>query len=113
MHDLQMKENMTSKDVRFHHRICEAQKHLRQGTGNVINLSRNQGKMFELVLEVIKDLQLSNKSNFIDVRDLPIKENITSKDVRFHHRICDAQKHLVQGTGNFIHLSKNQGILFE
>ena len=108
-----MKENITSKDVRFRHRICDAQKHLVQGTGNVINLSRNQGKMFELVLEVIKDLQLSNKSNFIDVRDLPIKENITSNDVRFHHRICDAQKHLVQGTGNFIHLSKNQGILFE
>ena len=29
-----------------------------------------------------------------------MKENITSKDVRFHHRICDAQNYLVQGTGN-------------
>ena len=65
------------------------------------------------MLEVIKCLQLSNKSNFFDVRDLPIKENITSKDVRFHHRICDAQKHLVHGTGNFINLSWNQGELFE
>ena len=47
MHDLQMKENMTSKHVSIHHRICGAQKHLRQGTGNVINLCRNQGKLFE------------------------------------------------------------------
>ena len=59
-----MKENMTSKDVRFHHRICEAQKHLVQGTGNFINLSRNQGKLFEKVFEVIKDLQMSKKIEF-------------------------------------------------
>ena len=58
MQDLRMKENMTSKDVRFYHRICDAQKHLVQGSGNFINLSRNQGKLFELVLEVIKDLQM-------------------------------------------------------
>ena len=32
-----------------------------------------------------------------------MKGNITSKDVRFHHRICDAQKHLVQGTGHKCH----------
>ena len=42
-----------------------------------------------------------------------MKENMTSKDVRFLHRICDAQKLLVQGTGNFINFSKNQGKLFE
>ena len=42
-----MKENMTSKDVRFHHRIGDAQKDLVQGTGNFINLSRNQEKLFE------------------------------------------------------------------
>ena len=59
-----MKENITSKDVRFHHRICDAQKHLVQGTGNFINLSRNQGKLFEKVLEVIKDLQMSKKIEF-------------------------------------------------
>ena len=55
---------MTSKDVRFHHRICDAQKHLVQGTGDFINLSRNQGKLFEMVLEVIKDLQMSKKIEF-------------------------------------------------
>ena len=59
-----MKENMTSKDVRLHHRICDAQKHLVPGSGNFINLSRNQGKLFELVLQVIKDLQMSNKIEF-------------------------------------------------
>ena len=42
-----------------------------------------------------------------------MKENITSKDVTFHYLICDAQKHLVQGTNNFINLSRNQGKLFE
>ena len=54
-----------------------------------------------------------SKSNFVDVQDLRMKENMTSKDVRFHHRISDAQKHLEQGTGNFINLSRNQGKLFE
>ena len=59
-----MKENMTPKDVRFHHRICDAQKHLVEGTGNFINLPRNQGKLFEKVFEVIKDLQMSKKIEF-------------------------------------------------
>ena len=48
-----------------------------------------------------------SKSNFIDVRDLQMKEDKTSKDVRFHHRISDAQKHIVQGTDMFINLSRN------
>ena len=62
--DLQVNESITSKDLRFHHRICDAQKHLLQGTGNFINLSRNQGKLFELVLEVIKNLQMSKQIEF-------------------------------------------------
>ena len=53
------------------------------------------------------------KSNFIGVRDFRARENITSKDVRFHHRICDAQKHLVQGAGNFLNFSINQENLAE
>ena len=64
MRDLPIKENITSKDVRFHHRICDAQKHLVHGTGNFINLSRNQGKLFKYALEVIKDLQMSKKIEF-------------------------------------------------
>ena len=42
-----------------------------------------------------------------------MKENITSKDVRFHHRICDAQKYLVLGTVNFINFLRNAEKLFE
>ena len=59
-----MKENMTSKDVSIHHRICDALKHLVPGTRNLMNLSRNQGKLFEKALEVIKDLQMSKKIEF-------------------------------------------------
>ena len=59
-----MNESITSKDLRFHHRICDAQKHLLQGSGNFINLSRKQGKLFEQLLEVIKDLQMSKKIEF-------------------------------------------------
>ena len=31
-----------------------------------------------------------------------MKENIHSIDVRIHQRICDAQKHLVQGKGDLM-----------
>ena len=56
-----MKENMTSKDVRFHYRICDAQKHLVPGTGNFINLLRNQGKLFESVCDVIINIRKMKK----------------------------------------------------
>ena len=46
---------------------------------------------------------------FYRVARLADEKNMTSKDVRFHHRICDAQKHQVQRTNNFINLSRNQG----
>ena len=59
-----MKENMTSKDVRFHHRICDAQKHLVPGTDNFINLLRNQGKLFESVCDVIINILKMKKIEF-------------------------------------------------
>ena len=31
-----------------------------------------------------------------------MKEKIHSIDERIHHRICDAQKHLVQGIGDMM-----------
>ena len=31
-----------------------------------------------------------------------MKENMHSIDVRIHHRICDAQKQLVQGIGDMM-----------
>ena len=59
-----MKENMTSKDVRFHHKICDAQNHLVPGTGNFINLLRNQGKLFESVCDVIINIRMMKKIEF-------------------------------------------------
>ena len=44
-------------------------------------------------------MQMSTKVNFIDMaiqQLLVYKENIISVAVRFHHRICDTQKHLLQ-----------------
>ena len=40
--------------------------------------------------------------------ELQINENINCKDVRNHHRICDAQKHLLPGTGNLMEETINQ-----
>ena len=31
-----------------------------------------------------------------------MKEKMHSIDMRIHHRICDAQKHLVQGKGDLM-----------
>ena len=41
-------------------------------------------------------------------RELHKEENIHFKDVRNHHRICDAQKHLLPGTCNLMEESINQ-----
>ena len=59
-----MKESMTSKDVRFHHRICDAQKQLVQGTCNFINLLRNQDKLIESVCDLIINIQVMKKIEF-------------------------------------------------
>ena len=42
-----MKENMHSIDVRIHYRICDAQKHLVQGKGDLMNDFINQVKLIE------------------------------------------------------------------
>ena len=57
-----MKRNLHSIDVRFHHRICDAQKHLVQGKGNLLNEYKNQMTLIELVLSVTKRFQMSSKS---------------------------------------------------
>ena len=57
-----MKRNLHSIDVRFHHRICDAQKHLVQGKGNLLNEYKNQMTLIELVLSVTKRFQMSFKS---------------------------------------------------
>ena len=63
-----MKENMHSIDVRIHHRICDAQKHLVQGKSNLMNDYINQMTSIELVLRVIKRFRMSFRINLIDVR---------------------------------------------
>ena len=42
-----------------------------------------------------------------------MKNNINSKDVRIHHRICGAQNHLLQGAGNLMEKFVNQGTVVE
>ena len=59
-----MKEYIISKDVRNHHRICDNQKHLVQGTGNFINLLRNQDKLIESVCDLIINIQVMKKIEF-------------------------------------------------
>ena len=46
-------------------------------------------------------------------RELQINQNICRKDVRNHHRNCDAQKHLLSGTGNLMEESINQETTLE
>ena len=63
-----MKKNSHSIDVRFHHRICDAQKHLVQGKGDWMKEYINEVTSIDLVLRVIKRLQMSLKIHLIDVR---------------------------------------------
>ena len=64
-----MKENMHSIDVRIHHRICDAQKHLVQGKGDSMKEYINQVTSIELVSRDIKKrFQMSFKIHLIDVR---------------------------------------------
>ena len=60
-----MKKNSHSIDVRFHHRICDAQKHLVQGKGDWMKEYINEVTSIELVLRVIKSFQVSFKINLI------------------------------------------------
>ena len=63
-----MKENMHSIDVRIHYRICDVQKHLLQGKGNLMKEFINQVTSIELILRVIKRFQMSFKIYLIEVR---------------------------------------------
>ena len=40
-------------------------------------------------------------------REFQMEENLHSKDVRNHHRICDVQKHLLQGQVKLMELPIN------
>ena len=60
-----MKKNFHSIDVRFHHRICDAQKHQVQGKGDWMKEFMNEVTSIELVLRLIKRFQVSFKINLI------------------------------------------------
>ena len=66
--ELRIKENIHTIDVRNHHRICDAQKHLLQGSGNLIEKSIEHELSIEWMSETIKNWKMSMKVNFIDVR---------------------------------------------
>ena len=63
-----MKKNLHSIDVRFHHRICDAQKHLVQGIGHMMKEYINKVTSIQNDLRVIQRFQMSFKINLIDVR---------------------------------------------
>ena len=62
-----MKKNLHFIDVRFHHRICDAQKYLVQGKGDWMKEYINEVTSIELVLRVMKRLPMSFKIHLIDV----------------------------------------------
>ena len=62
-----MMENMHSIDVRNHHRICDAQKHLVQGIGDMMKEFINEVTSIQCVLRLIKRFQMSFKIHLIDV----------------------------------------------
>ena len=63
-----MKKKFHSIHLRNHNRICDAQKHLVQGKGNLMNEYINQMTSIELVLRVLKRLQMSFKIHLLVVR---------------------------------------------
>ena len=82
--------------MRIHHRICDAQKHLLQ------TLVKRLEKLIKIyvtdlgVKEIIKNVL---NINFIEFRtqQRPADPNKSyTLHVKIHHRICDAQKHLLQ-----------------
>ena len=82
--------------VKIHHRICDAQKHLLQ------TLVKRFEKLIDIyvidldVKEIIKNVL---NINLIECRtqQRPADPNkIYTLHVKIHHRICDAQKHLLQ-----------------
>ena len=93
--DLQSQHNVYRLDVRNHHRICDAQKHL------LHTLDKQKDKFTDnyiinwTIQHIFKSSQTSIPSTSTLNRDLQSQHNVYRLDVRNHHRICDAQKHLL------------------
>ena len=87
--ELYLQHGVDSLDVTIHHRIWDAQKHLLQ---TLITLSE---KILALNKR-FKSFQKSIRSNRDSRRELILQKFVESLDVRIHHRIWDAQKHILQ-----------------
>ena len=82
--------------VKIHHRICDAQKHLLQ------TLVKRFEKFIDIyvidlgVKEISKNVLNINLIEFRSQQRRADPTNVYTLDMRIHHRICDAQKHLLQ-----------------
>ena len=93
--DLQSQQNVNSLDVRNHHRIWDAQKHLLH---TLVKLKKKivDNKMMNVrIQENVYIVSNIFPSTWVLNRDLQSEQNPNSLDVRNHHRIWDAQKHLL------------------
>ena len=54
--------------MRFHHRICDAQKHLLQGTDNLMKWSINEETLMKYLLDDVKNFELLKKINVSHMR---------------------------------------------
>ena len=88
-------QNVSSLDVRIHHRICDAQKHLLHTLVKPKKYIIENCIIYVTILRNVSIFQTSfpSKRNFRRVFKFP--QNVSSLDVRIHHRICDAQIHLL------------------
>ena len=90
-----MQQNILSVDVRIHHRILDAQKHLLHTLAK-LKKKTFDNQIIELTMKkTLKSCQTSIKSNLRLQHGLNLQEKFLSLDVRIHHRIWDAQKHLL------------------
>ena len=88
-------QNVSSLDVRIHHGISDAQKHILHTLVKPKKYIIENCIIYVTILRNVSIFQTSfpSKRNFRRVFKFP--QNVSSLDVRIHHRICDAKKHLL------------------
>ena len=96
-----------SVDVRFHHRFWDAQKHLLQALSKLMEKFLNRTFIDMTLQKRLYNVSLINHIDERICRDLQKQLKAYSVDLRIHHRIWVAQKHLHQA------LSKQMEKLFK
>ena len=92
---LEVAANAYSLDVRNHHRICDAQKHLLH---TLLKLKKKIIDNYMMNKRIEENVYIVSNIFSIDVspqQRIAVAANAYSLDVRNHHRIWDAQKHLL------------------